>query len=381
MADISVNDKAMLYLLRCSLNGETPDEKMVAADVEWNAIIQSARRQSVSALVGQPLRDVIDMQPERPDSEAMAIECTTDIMSVVQNNNHLNKVLAEVTEVLRNGDLNPILLKGQGVARYYPRPLLRSAGDIDYYIGTENIDHAVDLLSSHFPNLEFKHLDEPDSKHVNTEIDDVEIELHRLCVNKEKDWQPKLKNTIEWSERQMREAEERSFTVNNILITVPTPMFDVVFILYHTLHHFLFGGVGLRQVCDWMMCMRHEHDNIDETLLISTLERLDLMRVWHVFAAMAVDWLGLKREECLLYDAKYTELGKKLLIIILSDGKFGKEQYIDIEKNLPKGFLNHKYYTMSYYTRFWLSRIRVFPSHCMRALAHFYKNSLLRICK
>ena len=73
-------------------------------------------------------------------------------------------------EALRKEGIEPILLKGEGNASFYPVPLARECGDVDLYTGKENYHKACDVINS-LATEEEKSKAEQSDKHY--EIDDL----------------------------------------------------------------------------------------------------------------------------------------------------------------------------------------------------------------
>ena len=49
----------------------------------------------------------------------------------------LNRNISRLVALFREAGIDPVLLKGQGIALNYPEPMLRECGDIDLYVGPE----------------------------------------------------------------------------------------------------------------------------------------------------------------------------------------------------------------------------------------------------
>lgn len=126
-------------------------------------------------------------------------------------------------------------------------------------------------------------------------------------------------------------------------IQVPPVQFDAVFIFGHMLQHYMTGGVGLRQIADWMLFVSsHVSDTgkgdegllIDVEVLKSDLEFLGLMKFWKYFAALAVDFLGCPKERMPFYEDNLRKKGELLLDSIFKTGNFGTLQK---EKQMSMG--------------------------------------------
>ena len=54
------------------------------------------------------------------------------------NQLRLKQILASAVSLLRQHGIEPVLLKGFGLAMLYPNPNLRQFGDIDLFVGLDN---------------------------------------------------------------------------------------------------------------------------------------------------------------------------------------------------------------------------------------------------
>ena len=58
----------------------------------------------------------------------------------------MNEFIASVVEEMRKKDIYTLLMKGQGLAQCYEKPLWRSAGDIDFFFSNEGYHNAVEFF-------------------------------------------------------------------------------------------------------------------------------------------------------------------------------------------------------------------------------------------
>lgn len=98
---------------------------------EWKAMFGMAREQ---ALVGV-FTDAVCRLPEemRPPRKPLARICS-EVMMIEDANKRLFRKCCELTEALAADGFDSCVLKGQGMALLYPKPLLRQSGDIDIWM-------------------------------------------------------------------------------------------------------------------------------------------------------------------------------------------------------------------------------------------------------
>lgn len=133
-------------------------------------IYRLAHKQSVLGLVLAGL----ELSKVKPPKEVL-LQWIGDVQVIEQRNKAMNKFVAELIERLRKADIYAILVKGQGIAQCYEKPLWRSSGDVDLLLSEDNYEKAknylVPLASS--VEQEFVFL-----KHLGMQISGWEVELH-----------------------------------------------------------------------------------------------------------------------------------------------------------------------------------------------------------
>ncbi|MBO7510386.1 MAG: nucleotidyltransferase family protein, partial [Bacteroidales bacterium] len=284
---------AAFYALLCGGLWETEVRLAEYGSVDFKRIFEIAKEQTVIGLVAVGMEHVVDRTITKDDAAKF-------IHSVVKTeivNKAMNGFIAKLVTYLRDNDISPLLVKGQGLAQCYERPLWRMAGDVDFIVPREEYKKAVDILkkiASSFDN-------ERDSDlHISLDIGNGIVEMHgtldmHYLKRVDRVMDEILRNTFE-------NNEVRIWTVDKVPIEIPKPDNDVIFVFTHILKHSFIGGVGLRQVCDWCRLLYSFKDEIDASLLQERLTKMGLMREWKTFAALAVRHLGMNAAYIPLYD-------------------------------------------------------------------------------
>ena len=353
-----------IHLLRCALWDEKPDKQLFDYGTDWQGIMLLAQRHTVQGLVAQKMKRMADILGH----EAAMKLCAKEMFKASNNNRHLNKVSAMLTAVLRDGGIEPVLLKGQGVARYYPEPLLRMPGDIDFFIGVERTDEAAAMLSEKLPGIK-RHHGRNDKKHVNMTMDGVEIELHRMATGI--NIMAKAQEIQDWTEEQLR-GDTRQATIAGCVMTVPSATFDAIYIFYHLYRHFLVDGVGLRHVCDWLRCLYANRADIDEEGIRQLLTRFGLLHAWQLFGLMAVRHLGMPREAMPLYRERRAKSADRLLQVLINNSNFGKEQKLYERENKPRNVVAAKIFSKWLHFRYHSQHLLLFPRQAVPLMLHLH---------
>ena len=211
------------------------------------------------------------------------------------------------------------MLKGQGVALYYPEPLLRQSGDIDLWVEGSRDDIERLLRERWEVSDEVYHL-------FGVAIyDDVETEIHVTPS-----W---LYNPIANArlQRFFREQAPKQFTHfasqtesgdgARLGFNCPTLVFNLVFSLSHIWHHFFDEGVGLRQLMDYYYILLHSSAE-------ERAEALTILRSLHMDGlAAAVGFIlerGFGLDEAHQLCPSDTWRGTLLLKEVIQGGNFGQ---------------------------------------------------------
>jgi len=59
----------------------------------------------------------------------------------------MNRFIGMSVEKMHEAGIFMVLVKGQGVAQCYERPLWRACGDVDFFLDAENYRRAKDFLT------------------------------------------------------------------------------------------------------------------------------------------------------------------------------------------------------------------------------------------
>jgi hypothetical protein len=200
----------------------------------------------------------------------------------------MNAFVAELIEKLRENDADALLVKGQGVAQCYEKPLWRCSGDVDLFLSDSNYEKAKRVLVPLASEVETEYVG---SKHLGMTIDGWVVELHgSLRVG--------LPNKIN---RVLDDIKTDTFNRGNMRswMNGRTQVFllgkenDIVYVFVHFFNHFYKEGVGLRQLCDWCRLMWTYRDEIDVKKIEGRIQEMGLVSEWKAFYNLASRYLGM----------------------------------------------------------------------------------------
>lgn len=345
------NEKLTLHLLRSALWNSDADLSLFKKGVDWDDILRIAEKQGTISLVASAIRRLEDLGVrEEVLPNDIINKCVTLQFSVIKTTSSVIPTLNSVVRVLHEKGINPILLKGQAVAAYYLKPEFRYCGDIDLYLGKDKSEQAFNILKEYEQFEDDSHGHE---KHFNMKWQGTEVELHRSAIGliDTKD----NRALYEWTEQELKD-NTRTLRIGDVDVTVPSPLFDAIFVMQHLWWHFVNDGTGIRQFCDWTMCLYQVADGLDKKELRSLLQRFGLLGIWQTFGHVAVEQLGLPREKFPLYINKKKFIARKITSLAMEYGNFGHYQYKHmVQDSVRYGVLIHKLMTIAYFnkSKFW----------------------------
>lgn len=130
-----------------------------------------AEEQSIIGLVAAGLEKLSGCKAP----QEMSLQLAGQALQLEQRNIAMNRFIAILVEKMRNAGIYALLVKGQGVAQCYERPLWRACGDVDFFLSEENYIKAKEFLLPMATTIEPEWIT---SKHLGMTIDGWVVELH-----------------------------------------------------------------------------------------------------------------------------------------------------------------------------------------------------------
>lgn len=324
---IEKNYQAFLALVKAGL-WETEVRFASYGEINYSNLLNIATEQSVAGLVSAGLEHVVDVKVPQTD----ALQFAGQTLQLEQRNKAMNAFVASLIERLRAEDVYTILVKGQGIAQCYERPLWRACGDVDLFLSEDNYKKALQILSPLATSIEEEN---EYNKHLAMTIDGWSVELHGtlrsglwLSIDRGID---NVQNAVFY------EGKVRSWMNGRTQVFLPAADEDVVFVFTHILQHFYKEGIGLRQICDWCRLLWTYKESLNHKLLETRIKSMGVMTEWKAFAALAVDYLEMPVEAMPFYsdDKKWKRKAVRVMEFVLETGNFGHNRDYSYQKKYP----------------------------------------------
>ena len=343
--------------------------------VDWGVVYRLAEEQAVVGLVAAGIENLNanDNLKCRVPQE-WVLQFAGQTIQIEHRNKAMNEFLAGIIDKLRKEGVYTLLLKGQGIAQCYERPLWRASGDVDLFLSNDNYKNAVNVLTPLANEVEDENIY---TKHIGFRIDKWEVELHGSLRSEL--WK-RLDNMLDEVQKEIFcGGAVRSWMDGSTQVFMPREDEDVVYVFAHILQHFFKGGIGLRQICDWCRLLYTYRDSLNYGLLESRIRKGGIRTEWKVFATLAVDYLGMPGGYMPLYDGsnKWKKKADRLLSFVLETGNFGHNR--DMSYINKESAISRKWKTFCLITSDSFKQFAIFPMDSIRVWLGMMRIGLLSL--
>lgn len=283
-------NNALFDLLKVSLWGASPQmDYSELSEVEWKEVYRLSGKQGVRGLVLDGISALHEaMQP----GDKLVLTWAANAEFQKRRYEHNTQVMLELNADLAEKGIEMLLLKGKGLAAYYPNPEHREYGDIDVYL-FDKWEAGNELLRE---KGEFVKEQE---KHTVFKYNNVVVENHKTLIDliKEGDlFNKKQRKAFDEVERTLTEIvrDEPAHLLDN-QVRIPSPTFNFLFLLMHAGNH-LGDELVVRHLCDWACFLVVNKGKYDELRIQEVLELLNFRELCFLLTDAAIHWLGMPTE-------------------------------------------------------------------------------------
>jgi len=320
-----------MAMVKAAMTGS--ELRVKPTDDEWTQLFRMSKKHAVVGLVWSVVS-------EHKMPMTLSVQWASEAEQIRGLNGLMNDEAARLTEAFRNWGIKTVILKGQANARLYNDPLVRQPGDIDIWVegGKERVMELLiemgftqpqDLKGRNRRNLVNNH-----HVHLPTNDRGVDVEVHFRPSSGNHN--PLTNKPLQrWLETEVKHVEETEDG-----FSVPLLKFALVMQLAHIQHHFLNSGVGLRQICDYYLLLKHSTAD-DRQEVKGLLNQFGLRRIGGALMWVLGEVFGLDNALMLCKPDKYR--GKWLLRFIMAEGNFGYyAQHVKVKSDVVY-FLKKEY--------------------------------------
>lgn len=288
---------------------------------DWHSIYDFATKQSLVGVMMEGIQQLSEIDSSQKPPLTLLYEWIGIAEHIKSQNKMMDERSAMLKRMFEGNGYESCILKGQGVARLYPKPEVRQPGDIDIWVDGKR-DDIIKLLKDGFIGVSY-------IDYVNCHASyfiDAEVEVHFRPT-----WMynPITNRKVQKWIQKNKDAQMDNYD-NEVKFCYPTIEFNLVFSLIHIYRHVFQEGIGLRQLMDYYYILTHSN-NEKRVNAYATLCSFGMKRF--VGAVMYVLRIVFDIDETLLLCEPNNKEGEFLLDEILRGGNFGK--YDDRNKAIP----------------------------------------------
>ena len=313
-----MNDISTIFfeLIRVAIGTQECLSRLPSAR-DWGELYKMAQKQSLVGVCFAALQRLGANADEGFDrigmSEMVYLTWMGMAAKIQQRNEVVNQQCVELQARLSADGFRSCILKGQGVGQLYADHLcsLRQSGDIDLWVDAPR-DKTLEYVMGIAPtrDVNFQHI------HFNV-LDDTAVELHMMPVTR---YNPRRNRLLKryFDSEVDRQCANRQM-VGSHEMSVPTVDFQLVHQLLHVYSHYMYEGVGMRQVMDLYFAQKACDEGTDKVLTL--FMKLRLMRFVAGTQWVLREVFLLPNEE-LLCEPDEKE-GRLMLADVMEGGNFG----------------------------------------------------------
>lgn len=290
----------------------------LSANPDWGCICKLAAQQSVIGIVADGINKIKNHYPAINVPQEYRRWYLTNVVDIDGRNSEIASLQSEICATLQKNDIRYFVVKGLSVAQCYPSPNLRTQGDIDILVPKNQFKESVSVLSARASNLE--PFDEY-LVHQGLWFGDIEVELHGSL-------HPKLGKIID----QVLDVNQAELFEGSLSFET----FCAEYLFIHSLQHFHWTGLGIRQIMDWACWIRTNYNLIDWQRVSSDIIRMKLTKEWSIFECFVFKYLSISFGEAI--SRKETVIGEEQMLweSCKERGNMGKNKSSIVVRNFVK---------------------------------------------
>lgn len=314
---------------------------------EWTELYKMAVKQSLVGICFVGMRKYMETSAQSGDipvvPKKIYFQWLGTAAQIQQRNELMGQRCVELQSKLSLYGINSSILKGQAVATYYGELRdFRQPGDIDVYV-----DCGREKAMEYARSIGQEHIDW-DYKHLHLKIfTDADVEMH---------YRPEVLLNLQKNKRLQRwfrsEENQRQIFQNEGKLVAPSSELNLFYILLHIYRHFLYEGVGLRQLLDYYFVLKTASGEYRSKAL-QTIEKFGMKRFAKGIMWIMLNVFGLD-EQFLLCESNEKE-GRYILAQVMAGGNFGHhDARLKTSKKLGKlgafrKILKHNFHLLTHY--------------------------------
>ncbi len=295
--------KTLLRLLDIAINGNV---KEIDDNVDWRNVLILAQKQGVRGLAYEALELL-----KQEDADCTCFPDRTTLMQWYAQTAFVEKMFAQhvalakdVVELWKQHGIRTVVFKGLAHSRYYPKPEHREFGDFDCYL-IDAYGECAYRQGNEVARKKGLMVDDGWYKHSHIAYKKLTIENHQYFTSARRG------GTDLALHKYIVEAIGNGSKLERLdgteIYVLPVEA-EGLFMLYHSLTHFLVEGINLRHFVDWACWIKTNQDKVEWKEFYSLCQRFRLDGFADVLNTIAVKYLGVELNDKRIFaDSEFTE--------------------------------------------------------------------------
>ena len=254
--------------------------------INWPEIKELAENHGLYAVV----LDGIEKLPSniRPPQEILLEWIGEVLQNYEYQYDQYCKAISELAGFYNLHGYRMMVLKGYACSFDWPKPSHRPCGDIDIWQFSKQKE--ADALIAREQGIE---IDNSHHHHTVFNWHDFAVENHYDFINV---YHHKSHAKLERIFKELASDDTHYVELHGEKVYLPSPNLHALFLLKHTMLHFVSGEITLRQLLDWAFFVERHTKEIDWNWLEKTLDEYGMMPLYQLFNAISVEDLGFSSQ-------------------------------------------------------------------------------------
>lgn len=274
--------EAFIQLVRLGIgHGAKP----IQGPVDWGIVGGLAVYHQLAAVASDGLDALLrqDSSLQGPDEELKG-KWMSQALGCELRYERCKETLAQMAAFYRSHGIKMMVLKGYSLSLDWPVPKHRTTGDIDIWLfgrqkeadALVEQEKGIAIDRSHHHHTVFYW----GKAMVENHFDFINVHYHRSHVQMEKLF------------KELGQDDSRFVEIDGEKVYVANPKLAALFLLRHTMLHFISYGFSFRQLLDWGFMAKSHGEELDWPWLLERLEEFGMLRMFHICNAILIEDFG-----------------------------------------------------------------------------------------
>lgn len=306
-------DMSFLRILKAALCGEQAAFDTTFSDDEWSHIFKLAEIHRVLPMIYDSAYSAFEQNSEAIQNINISSRLLVS-QQAIRTRSFLNMYRS-----LSDRGLEPIVIKGIICRSLYPNPDFRLSSDEDLLVPATSAHEYIAALKE----LGFTPLDAHKDNHYQAayiQDDGLCIELHRTLFPDDSEYFALWNSFFE-------DVRDRAIHINigDTKIKTLSPTDHILYLILHSLKHFLHSGVGIRQISDIVLFANTYGSEINWQYIYTQCEKISALQFTAAVFAIGEKYLNFDKSKACFHEAWQNTTVDELPLLqdILSAGIYG----------------------------------------------------------